>query len=518
MITEDQSATISFLKDALSLNAAPVEMMETHISRIFLVGQRAYKMKRAVKLPYADFSSAEKRLAACRKEVELNTPTAPGIYLGVKTITRENNGGLALGGEGQLLDALVEMKRFDQSLLLDQIAISGGLTPTMVASLAKAIVKFHRHAPIIHGSSGTANMAAVLKVNEAGFATSHVFSEKEVHDLTAAFNRRLTQLANLLDRRERSGKVRRCHGDLHLRNIFLLEGEPCLFDCIEFNDQIATTDILYDLAFLLMDLWHRGHPELANLVMNRYLDETDEDDGFGALPFFIAVRAAVRAHVIATQAEDAGDLATTFAGEARSYFQLAQSLLQPVAGQLVAIGGLSGSGKSTLAETLAPRIGLAPGARLIESDRIRKAMHGLPPQTRLPQAAYRPEISAKVYQEMVWRVRLILAEGGTVVANAVFEKAHNRQMIEKAAAEGRHAFSAFWLHGDPALLHRRVATRVGGTSDATVDILVRQLSHEIGDIEWLRMDASQPTEALCHDILCRLHGQPLVSVSMGENA
>ncbi|KQY12149.1 aminoglycoside phosphotransferase [Rhizobium sp. Root73] len=517
MITEDQSATISFLKDALSLNAAPVEMMDTHISRIFLVGQRAYKMKRAVKLPYADFSSAEKRLAACRKEVELNTLTAPGIYLGVKTVTRENSGDLALGGEGQLLDALVEMKRFDQSLLLDQIAISGGLTPTMVASLARAIVKFHRLAPIIYGSSGTANMAAVLKVNEDGFATSHVFSEKEVHDLTAAFNRRLTQLANLLDRRERSGKVRRCHGDLHLRNIFLLEGEPCLFDCIEFNDQIATTDILYDLAFLLMDLWHRGHLELANLVMNRYLDETEEDDGFGALPFFIAVRAAVRARVIATQAEDAGDLATTFAGEARSYFQLAQSLLQPAAGQLVAIGGLSGSGKSTLAETLAPRIGPAPGARIIESDRIRKAMHGVPPETRLPQAAYRPEISAKVYQEMVWRVRLILAEGGAAVADAVFDKRHHRQMFEKAAAEGRHPFSAFWLEADPALLRQRVAARVGGPSDATVEILAHQLSQETDDIQWLRMDATQPAETLCQDILRIIHGQRLVSDSMSES-
>jgi aminoglycoside phosphotransferase family enzyme/predicted kinase len=517
MITEDQSVTISFLKDALSVSSAPVEMMETHISRIFLAGQRAYKMKRAVNLPYADFSSAEKRLAACRKEVELNTPTAPGIYLGVKTITLETNGGLALGGGGQLLDALVEMKRFDQSLLLDHIATSGGLTPTMVTSLARAIVKFHRLAPIVRGSNGTANMLAVLKVNEAGFATSHVFSAKEVRDLTAAFDRTLTQLANLLDRRERSGKVRRCHGDLHLRNIFLLEGEPCLFDCIEFNDQIATTDILYDLAFLLMDLWHRGYAEFANLVINRYLDETDEDDGVGALPFFIAVRAAVRAHVIATQAEDAGDKAISLAGEARSYFQLAQSLLRPVSGQLVAIGGLSGSGKSTLAEALAPRIGAASGARIIESDRIRKAMHGVLPETRLPLAAYRPEISAKVYQEMVWRVRLILAEGGTAVANAVFEKAHNRQMIEKAAAEGRHAFSAFWLHGDPALLRRRVATRVGGASDATVDILARQVSHETGDIEWLQMDATQPTETLCRDVLRFIHGQRLVSLSMGES-
>jgi aminoglycoside phosphotransferase family enzyme/predicted kinase len=501
MITEDQSATISFLEDALSRNAVPIETIETHISRIFLAGGRAYKMKRAVKLPYADFSSAEMRLAACRKEVELNTPTAPGIYLGVRTITLEKDGNLALDGQGQLLDALVEMQRFDQSLLLDHIATSGELTPLMMTSLARAIVRFHRFAPIVHSGGGAANMAAVLKVNEAGFATSHVFSAEEVGELTAAFERRLTQLGGLLDRRERTGKVRRCHGDLHLRNIFLLDDEPCLFDCIEFNDQIATTDILYDLAFLLMDLWHRGHPEFANLVMNRYLDETDEEDGFAALPFFIAVRAAVRAHVIATQTEDAGDRAAALAGEARSYFQLAGSLLQPVPGRLVAIGGLSGSGKTTVAEALAPRIGLAPGARIIESDRIRKAMHGVPAETKLPQAAYRSEISAKVYQEMAWRARLILAEGGSAVADAVFDKPANRRMIEEAAEEGHHPFSAFWLEADPALLWQRVAARVGSPSDATVDILAHQLSHDTGAVAWLRLDAAKPAEGIADEIM-----------------
>lgn len=517
MMTEDQSATISFLNSALSGDGEPVETIETHISRIFLAGERAYKMKRAVKLPYADFSSAEKRLATCRKEVELNTATAPGIYLGVRTITLEKDGRLALDGQGTLLDALVEMRRFDQSLLLDHIATSGGLTPSMMTSLAKAIVQFHRLAPVIRGDGGAANMAAVLKVNEAGFATSHIFSAEEVGELTAAFARRLAQFAELLDQRERSGKVRRCHGDLHLRNIFLLDGQPCLFDCIEFNDQIATTDVLYDLAFLLMDLWHRGHPELANLVMNRYLDETEEEDGFALLPFFIAVRAAVRAHVTATQAEDAGDRATVLAAEARSYLQLARSLLQPVPGQLVAIGGLSGSGKTTLAEALAPRIGLAPGARIIESDRIRKAMHGVPPETRLPQAAYRPEISAKVYQEMAWRARLILAEGGPAVADAVFDKPANRRMIEEAAEEGRHPFSAFWLEADPALLLQRVAARVGSPSDATVDILAHQLAHETGAIAWLRLDATQPAERIADEIIHLLgEKSPVLALASAE--
>jgi len=501
MIVEDQSEVTSFLERVLSREGSPMQKMETHISCIFLSGDRAYKMKRAVLLPYVDFSTVEKRQAACLREVELNGPTAPGIYLGVLRITRASDGSLALDGEGQVIDAVVEMRRFDQSQLLDQVAQSGGLTSAIMTALAGAIVQFHHQAPVIHDRGGAANVEAVLKINEAGFATSRVFPQKDVAELTALFRRRLTTLAALLDKRELAGKIRRCHGDLHLRNIFLLNGHPCLFDCIEFNDEIATIDILYDLAFLLMDLWHRGHADFANLVMNRYLDETGEDDGFAALPFFMAMRAAVRAHVIATQAEEAGALAPVLVSQARSYFALAHSLLQPPQANLIALGGLSGSGKSTLAETLAPRIGLPPGARIIESDRIRKSMHGVPPETRLPQSAYRPEVSVRVYQEISWRTRLILARDGTVVADAVFDKAGNRELIERAADEKKCPFSGFWLEADPALLWQRVEARTGGSSDATVEVLADQLSKGKSAIDWTKLDAAHRPDELADEIL-----------------
>ncbi len=167
----------------------------------------------------------------------------------------------------------------------------------------------------------------MLDINEAGFAASNLCRERS-HAFNKAFRATLAR-ASLLDRREAAGKVRRCHGDLHLRNICLFDGEPRLFDCIEFNDQIATVDVLYDLAFLLMDLWHRGFPQLANLVMNRYLDEADDEDGFVLLPFFMAVRAAVRAHVTATQVEEGSRRRPTrLSAEARSYFDLARLMLQ----------------------------------------------------------------------------------------------------------------------------------------------------------------------------------------------
>lgn len=502
MKIRDQEDAIAFLaKSFLETSSSPIEAIETHISRIFLAGDRAVKMKRAVKLPYVDFSTPELRLAACRKEVALNSATAPGLYLGVKRITREADGVFAFDGDGELVDAVIEMKRFDQSFLLDRMAEAGALTPDLMTQTARMIAHFHAQAPSVHAGGGAANLAAVLDINKAGFATSRVFGEKEVENLEAAFRAALTRHAYALDQREAAGKVRRCHGDLHLRNICLLDGQPCLFDCIEFNDQIATVDVLYDLAFLLMDLWHRGFLELANFVANRYLDETDNEDGFILLPFLMAIRAAVRAHVMGTQVEESGDPSGSLRTDARAYFDLATELLEERPPRLIAIGGLSGSGKTTIAEALAAHVGAAPGARIIESDRIRKALHGVPPETRLTDKAYRPEVSNRVYREMAWRADLILAEGGSVVADAVFDRPSDRLRIEQAAMERRVSFLGVWLDVSPDVMWRRVEQRRGGPSDATVDILSRQLERGAGAITWHRLDAARRPARVVSDIV-----------------
>ncbi|TPK73760.1 aminoglycoside phosphotransferase [Mesorhizobium sp. B2-3-14] len=503
MIVDDQQAAAVFLLDPATHGAiGPVEAIETHISRIFLVGQRAYKMKRAVKLPYVDFSTPALRLAACEKEVELNSKTAPGLYLRVRRITREADDKMAFDGTGQIIDAAIEMIRFDQSKLLDRMATAGELTPALMTAVARMIVGYHRAAPEVHNGTGSFNLMGVLDINEAGFGTSHVFTKQEIETFAGAFRTALARHSGLLDRREAAGKIRRCHGDLHLRNICLFDGKPRLFDCIEFNDQIASIDVLYDLAFLLMDLWHRGFPQLANLVMNRYLDEADDEDGFILLPFFMAVRAAVRAHVTATQVEEGSADSDKLIAEARSYFELALTFLQETGPRLVAIGGLSGSGKTTIAEALAAYVGAPPGARIVESDRIRKAMHGVPAETRLPDKAYRPEVSERVYNEMAWRAGLILSEGGSVVADAVFDRPADRERIEKAARHRGIAFSGFWLEADPLILWQRVSERKGGPSDATIDILSRQLLRNATQSSWRRINADRKLV----DIVTELRG------------
>jgi aminoglycoside phosphotransferase family enzyme/predicted kinase len=502
MMTEDQSQAIALLANSASYgHAGLVERIETHISIIFLVGDRAYKMKKALELPYVDFSTAKIRYDACREEVALNRETAPGLYVGVRRITRSDAGSLEFDGKGPLVDSVVEMTRFAQEQLLDRMAVAGRLTPELMTATARMIALYHRRAPVVCSGNGAANIAAVLDINDAGFATSQVFGGTEVKKLSETFRSRLKRYRQLLDDRALSGKVRRCHGDLHLRNICLLEGKPCLFDCIEFNLAIATIDVLYDLAFLLMDLWHRSFARLANLVMNRYLDETDDEEGVCLLPFFMAIRATVRAHVTATQAEEPGQDTGTLIGEARSYFDLAHSLLQDRPPRLVAIGGLSGSGKTTVADGLAAKIGAAPGARIVESDRIRKSLHGVSAETRLPVSAYHPDVSTRVYREMARHAGPVLSVGGTVVADAVFDDPGNRRLMETVAAETNARFQGIWLEADAKVLWQRVHDRVGGPSDATTGILADQLARKPTDVRWRHLDTSKSPDATIAAIL-----------------
>ena len=508
MIVEDQSSVVSFLSSHESYGVAgPVEVIGTHISEVFLAGDRAYKLKRAVRLPYVDFSTVSLRHRACQEELVLNRLTAPTLYLGIRRITREDSGQLVFDGLGTHVDTVVEMVRFTQESLFDRMALDGRLTPELMTETARSIARFHQAAPVVSCGTGSDNIGRVLAINEAGFRTSSVFSEDEVQAISQLFRARLHEHAALLDHRAEAGRIRRCHGDLHLRNICMFEGAPHLFDCIEFNPQIAISDVLYDLAFLLMDLWHRGLRRLANLVLNRYLDEVQDDDGFGLLPFFMATRAAVRAHVTATQACEAErDRAAVLSTEARSYYVLALDLLQTSGASLVAIAGLSGSGKTTVAELLACDIGRAPGARIIESDRIRKSMHGVAAESRLPASAYQPEVSMKVYRELERRAAFILERGGCALVDAVYQRPGDRKAIEDVARHAGVPFLGVWLEADPAVLWDRVRHRMRGPSDADTSVLAQQLERGQDHIGWLHLDASGSTEAVSDAILAAIRG------------
>jgi aminoglycoside phosphotransferase family enzyme/gluconate kinase len=484
MSEEDQTTVKAFLAaPSTHGGAATVERVDTHVSHLFLAGARVFKLKRAMSLPYLDFSTAEQRLAACEKELSLNRRTAPELYLGMRRIT-DGNGGPEFDGAGTLLDAVVEMRRFDQAALFDAMAQRGALTARHLDTLAGEISSFHADAPVDADAHGADNIASVLRVNAAAFRQTDLFAEADIARLDAAFETARKTHAARLDERARAGNVRRCHGDLHLRNICLFEGRVRLFDCLEFNDALATVDVLYDLAFLVMDLWHRGLHAEASQVVNRYCDMSGQEDGFALMPFFMALRAAVRAHVTATQAADASGDGAGLADEARAYFDLAERLLVQGPARLVAVGGLSGSGKSTIAAALAPHLGCAPGARVIVSDRTRKAMFHTDPDQPLPVGAYSPQVSARVYADIARRAKLLLADGVTVIADAVHDRAGDRDRIRAAADAAGVPFSGFWLRADPEALHARLKTRDPGASDADADVLADQLARAPDATDW----------------------------------
>lgn len=499
MRVEDQEEVIAFLTDPTTHGLeGEVEVIETHISMVFLAGDRAYKLKRAVHLPYADFATPAIRLANCERELALNGATAPELYLGVRRINR-GAGRLTFNGPGELVDAVVEMRRFDQEMLFDKMALRGEITAPMIRGLAAEIARAHDLAEVSEGMDGADNIAAVLDINRAGFHESQVFREHEIEAIDQAFRAALERLAPRLDSRARAGAVRRCHGDLHLRNVCLYEDRPRIFDCIEFNEQLATIDVLYDLAFLVMDLWHRGFNGLANQLTNRYLDITGQEDGFALVPFFTALRAQVRAHVTATQAETcAPEDAAALKTAAREYYDLAIEILKPAPARLIALGGLSGSGKSTLAAVLAPELGAPPGARLIESDLARKAMFGVDPETRLPEKAYAAGVSEQVYAAMADRAGGLVAGGCTVIADAVYDRPERRAAIEVAA--GEVPFQGVWLEARPELLRQRVEDRRDSASDADLAVLESQLTRDLGQITWTRI----PVSGTPHEVLERL--------------
>ncbi len=503
-----QAETIAFLTDPATHGpgAETVEVIETHISVVVLAGARAYKLKRAVKFNYVDFSTVDLRLAFCEREVELNRRAVPDLYLGVRRITRESDGRLAFDGDGALVDAVVEMVRFDQDGLFDRMAGRGVLTPALLSELAATVARLHETALVELSGAGAGNIAGVLAINEQALAALSLFPPDGVTRFNRAFHDALATAAPLLDRRQRLGKVRHCHGDLHLRNICMFAGHPAPFDCLEFDDAMATVDVLYDLAFLLMDLWHRDLKPGANLVLNRYLDVLDESDGLVLVPLLMAIRAAVRAHVSATRAEEPSEAANaeTLRAEAISYFHLAQSLLRPVPPRLVAIGGFSGAGKTTVSAAIAQAIGAPPGARVLSSDRIRKRMGGVAPTVRLPAPSYRREVSRAVYETLGREAEYLLALGHGVVLDATFRRPEERVRIEEMVAAVDVPFTGIWLELAPEELIDRVERRGVDTSDATAEVIRHQISQFSGPITWTVVPANGSVDEVVGRVLAAI--------------
>lgn len=514
-VVADQEAAFALLADPATHGIdGDVRRIDTHGAAVFLAGPDVYKVKRAVRFSFMDFSTLEKRRRACARELELNRATAPGLYRGLIPIVRRDGAlhlgqeGKEPGGGGEIVEWAVHMRRFDANATLDHAAAAGGLTPALIAALAQAVEKAHAQAPVITGTSGR-ELRAVARHVVAGLREApHMLPPARVSALEAAFLEAFDRLEPPLARRAAAGEVRRCHGDLHLRNIARIDGAPVLFDALEFDEALATTDRLYDLAFLIMDIAVRGLAFEANLLLNRYLiacGDAPPYDGLAALPLFLALRAAIRAQVGAAAAAFRGAEGRNAAGEeARAYLAFAERALAPRAVKLVAVGGLSGSGKSTLAAALAPHLGPLPGAVHLRSDVERKRLHGTPELERLPPEAYSMETTQQVYAVLRARAEAVLATGHGVIVDAVHQRPDERAEIAALAREAGVDFLGLWLEAPVDALADRVAARRGDASDATAEVVRWQAGREAGPLDWARLDSTQAPEKLLAQARARL--------------
>lgn len=452
-------------KDEIAaLFTPPVRVIETHISRLFLTGDRAFKLKKAVQLPYVDFSTVARRHDACEAELALNRRTAASLYLGCRALCRENGDVLHLDGPGDVVDWLVEMRRFDTEQTFDRLLARKALTSALAEAAADTIAAFHAVAEMVQRDAWI-SLSRVLDLNEAAFAGRAAGSlpEDALGDLMGSQRAALSALRPQLQHRQALARMRRCHGDLHLGNIVVIDDAPVLFDCLEFDSEMAEIDTLYDMAFLLMDLVLAERSDLANAALNRYLEATGDDGGMALLPLYVSVRAAIRCHIAALTAEGAD--------RAQHYLALGRAALETTAPRLIAIGGLSGTGKTTLARRLAPPLGQPCGAVILRSDTIRKRLHGIAMEERLPPESYTPESSRQVYAAMQARAGTLLAAGATVIMDAVFGRPEECEMAEAVARAAGCRFDGVWLTAPEAVLTQRVTSRQNDASDATADVV-----------------------------------------------
>ena len=399
--------------------AAPIE---THISAVFVGRDTAWKMKKAVALEFLDFSSLEARAHFCQRELELNQPAAPGIYRDVVAITRAPDGSLQEDGDGAVVEWVLRMAPIPAGDFLDAVAARGALTPELLDGLGDSLFALHQAAPPVAGLDAPAAMAEVLSGNLRA-ARAAGLPEAAIAPLAAQFEAALVCSAPLLAARAAEGRIRRCHGDLHLGNLCLWQGKPTPFDALEFDEALARIDTGYDLAFLLMDLDQQAGRAAANRVLNRYLARSGDYGVLGPLPLWLGLRALVRAHVQAARGRD---------GEA--LLRAAAAYLAPASPRLIAVGGLQGTGKSTLARGLAPALGPAPGALLLRSDELRKRRFGLAPEEHLPPEAYTEAVSTATHEELFMIAEAALRQGHAVALDAMFLDPRHRLKAAEIAA------------------------------------------------------------------------------------
>ncbi len=472
----------------------PIRIIETHISLVVLTGTFAYKIKKPVDLGFLDFTTLEKRRFYCDEELRLNSRLAPELYLDVVPI-----GGTPeaprVGGGGNVIEYAVRMREFPQEALADRVLARGELISRHIDTLAALVAEFHLRTQCSGEKDGYGAPEAILASVAQNFAQIRALPIQAAHlqllDEVEAWSRREHErLREVFVQRKREGRVRECHGDLHLGNIVFLEDEPRVFDCIEFNPELRWIDVMNEVAFLVMDLQAAGRTDFGRRFLNGYLEATGDYAGLRVLRYYCAYRAMVRAKVMLMRAGQQGctpeDQASATALFGR-YLSVAASCAQPSRSFVLITHGFSGSGKTTLAQPLLE----LTGAIRVRSDVERKRIHGLRPKERpgsgIAEGLYRPDATESTYRRLLDLARIIVEAGHSVIVDATFLQHRQRDMFCALAARAGIPFLIVDFTASEGLLRERILARSERGDDAS-DADLAVLEHQLRTHEPLQTD------------------------------
>ncbi|MBD2450372.1 AAA family ATPase [Nostoc sp. FACHB-152] len=455
----------------------PIQLSQTHASYVLLTGDYAYKLKKPVNFGFLDFSTLEKRQHFCHEELRLNQRGAAELYLEVLPITLEEEK-YQLGGIGKPVEYVVKMREFPQETLLSNLFAQGKLTEGNLEELGRVVAQYHAKTETNDYIRSFGEVPQVRAAFDENYEQTEKYiggpqTQQQFDETKAYTDKFFAERQELFHKRIENHYIRECHGDLHLRNICLWQDKILLFDCIDFNESFRFVDVMFDIAYAVMDLEAQERPDLSNAYLNTYLEQTGDWEGLEVLPIYLNRQSYVRAKVTSFLLDDPGVPAAVkeeAAKTAAKYYKLAWQYTQPKQGRLILMSGLSGSGKSTTAKYLARQF----NAIHIRSDAVRKHLGGIPLLERGGDDLYTPEMTQKTYARLLKLGTILANQGFTVILDAKYDQAQLRQDAIAQAKKYQFPIQIIYCTAPLKVLEERLANRTGDIADATVDLLTTQ--------------------------------------------
>jgi uncharacterized protein len=456
---------------------SPIQLIQTHISYVFLTGDYAYKVKKPVNFGFLDFTTLEQRKYFCEEELRLNQRGAPQLYLEVLAITQEADQ-FSLAGMGKPVEYALEMRQFPEDALFTRLLEKGALTEKRMQDLGRVVASFHAQAQTTDTIRSFGGMAQIRSAIDQNYEQTQKYvgspqTQEQFEQTRSYTDRFFEERQELFDSRVVQDRIRECHGDLHLGNICLWQDQILLFDCIEFNPAFRFVDVMYDVAFVVMDLEVQGRLDLSYMFLNTYIEETGDWEGLQILPLYLIRQAYVRAKVtsfLLDEPEISEEAKAEAYQKAALYYQLAWRYTQKRQGQLILMSGLSGSGKSTVARYFARRL----HAVHIRSDAVRKHLGGLSLYERGKDKLYTPAMTEQTYKRLLNLGIKLATQGYPVILDAKYDQQIFRLTALEQAQMNHLPFHIFYCTAPLEILRDRLQMRRGDITDAGVDLLEQQ--------------------------------------------